>query len=1395
VAVIAAVFVFGGLFLHYRSALNGITTSNSESQTANAYSAFSTPSNATIVPFSFTLSANATTSAGVYTTGGVLIKTLWSGVPYIAGSHSAAWDGTGDDGRLVTPGNYSIRVLSNNVSYTWEGVIGNTSDSFSGSTVYHSYSRMYDMAFSSTTGYYSIGYEEANSSEGKFSTSDPQSKTWILQSGGTSQATYFVATDGTTVYWGGQDAFNPASSFVFGTLVSTDAQASFANSTSVATVHGITYWNAIDALNAASSTITGMAVQKAGQYLFVARGGLNKIDIVNKTTGALVQSMPFTSVSFLAVDASDNLWVTYVKNGSPIIQKYSVGSTGTLTVLGPVITGLVSPLALAVSPDNTTVLVADGGSSQQLKAFSNSTASSTWVYGQAGGYASDPAVTNNKFYWSDTRSVLGTFIAYAPDGSFWVEDSGNSRAEHFSANRTYIEDIMYLPNSYSSFVDPNNPTRVFSDYLEFQVDYSKPLAPNNGSWTLVRNWGYSVPANLDDQYNRLRSVVTLNNGHTYALLHDITNGNNGSYEVVELPASGQLRFTGVYTPSFHYQIYPDGSIRSSTAVTIGAPTVWTERLLTGFDSSNNPLWGTETTIASSPPATNQDPVYYGNGVVRYGEITSSGVVASFDNGLPPNNGGSGYHLGGIKTGTNTWLWRVAPSTFPSYGGPYPTDGAYDIGNNVQYAGSVALAMDRSIFWGYHGEFWKNTEANEWDQVYDDGLFIGQFGTNGALSGAEASPGMAGNAFSPSLVKDAAGDVYLYHNDESVHGGVHRWKITGLNTIQEQSIPVTFSPTAQGLLGQYYDGADVDNVNIKTIRIDPGVSFAWGSTTPANTNLSNPANFSVRWTGFVKPASSGSYTFYVDANSGVRLWVDGNLIIDQWNGNAQAEYSGSATLTGGIGYPIRLEYENTSNAPSVSLSWSGGGLTKQIIPASSLLPAPAPDISNGFNLMEGLPFNSVLQDGIYGWHRNPATENHTDSNSNWWEVQTNNQSYNATWPDVFAWFRQNSGTYTVTRDLGTVSPQLTSWDLSGIVSYVGNYENTDGGGSYIEVLDSQGKVITRLFTSVWYATHDAYMYGNSYSTTLGGALIVPFENITNVPQPFDIHMANGAVTFTYGPYAPISTSALVDPTSNWTHPATLVLSFYGNNSNYDRKIDLQNVRFLSLPFNPPSITVALPPDTTPPVITSFALAAVWYSGGPYTLPLTFTASDDTAVTGYLVSESSSTPTASDPRWTATAPTSYTFATFSGQETLYAWAKDAAGNVSSTSVSNLFLSPVHAQPVGPSDTTPPTILSFVIPATATSLTVPIISFTASDNIAVTGYMLTELSNKPATSSPVWQTTAPARYTFSGSGAKTLYAWAKDAAGNISSSRNATTVITLPAPCGSNDYSSSNYPCASR
>lgn len=188
------------------------------------------------------------------------------------------------------------------------------------------------------------------------------------------------------------------------------------------------------------------------------------------------------------------------------------------------------------------------------------------------------------------------------------------------------------------------------------------------------------------------------------------------------------------------------------------------------------------------------------------------------------------------------------------------------------------------------------------------------------------------------------------------------------------------------------------------------------------------------------------------------------------------------------------------------------------------------------------------------------------------------------------------------------------------------------------------------------------------------------------------------------------------------------------------------------------------DDTAPVVTTFVIPD---TSDSLTIPITaFTATDNVAVTKYKITESATPPLAGALGWTTTAPTTYTFTT-DGNKTLYAWAKDAVGNVSTSASAQM----VITLP----DATKPVVTTFTIPATSSSLVVPVSSFTASDNKAVTGFKLTESATAPNAGDAGWLASAPVSYTFTSEGVKTLYAWAKDAAGNVSESAAAITTAT--------------------
>lgn len=102
-------------------------------------------------------------------------------------------------------------------------------------------------------------------------------------------------------------------------------------------------------------------------------------------------------------------------------------------------------------------------------------------------------------------------------------------------------------------------------------------------------------------------------------------------------------------------------------------------------------------------------------------------------------------------------------------------------------------------------------------------------------------------------------------------------------------------------------------------------------------------------------------------------------------------------------------------------------------------------------------------------------------------------------------------------------------------------------------------------------------------------------------------------------------------------------------------------------------------------------------------------------------------------------------------------------------------LHQLSVNLPDKTAPTVTNFSIASTSHSLSVPITGFAAKDNIGVTGYKLTTGAAAPSAAASGWANSAQGSYKFSSIGTKRLYAWVKDAAGNVSASLNASVTIT--------------------
>jgi hypothetical protein len=97
--------------------------------------------------------------------------------------------------------------------------------------------------------------------------------------------------------------------------------------------------------------------------------------------------------------------------------------------------------------------------------------------------------------------------------------------------------------------------------------------------------------------------------------------------------------------------------------------------------------------------------------------------------------------------------------------------------------------------------------------------------------------------------------------------------------------------------------------------------------------------SVRWSGMFKPELSELYTFYSKVDNGARLYVDGELVVDQWEVSAAAEYNATLDATAGLLYELKVEYRHTTDDAGATLSYASPSVAKRVIPSSRLFNSP------------------------------------------------------------------------------------------------------------------------------------------------------------------------------------------------------------------------------------------------------------------------------------------------------------------------------------------------------------------------------------------------------------------------------------------------------------------------
>ena len=753
--------------------------------------------------FDFELPRERTTSAGIYAADGSLLRTLWRGERLAAGRHNRRWDQRLDDGRVAPGGPYTVRLIHHDIRYQWDGAVGNSSAQ-AGRAPNRSFLMPQSLAADGDQLHMGLGYNEAQSALQGLQVGDPQRPASKVAHADPFVGFGLIASDGVRLYGANTGGLDKGG-FVVAFSTTDGAQAVFDEGLALCLARrgdgscypNQTYRSVIARRPDSEPPPTGLAVQRNGNLLAVAYGRENRVRVYDKRSGRKLSewSVPLAAHSSnqLAMSLNGDLWIVSTTS----VLRYAAIDTDARLVA--TLSGLSKPLALAADPqDDTAVWVADGGDSQQLRRFSrtananaNVNTNADVVIGQRGGLNSQAAVAPDRLCFSFINQLEHTALAVDGAGHVWVVDTCNNRLQRYTRAGAAVDTVAWLPTSYVSAVDSQRPQRVFANYLEFEVDYTRALSAP-GAWRLLRNWLPSLPAALRDGdtanwgFGGFRAVTTLANGRSYA---QMTVAGQGL--IVELTAAGTarevLRLAAPVGAQSAAVLQANGDLHHGADE--GTRQVVYRRRLEGFDSSGAPRWAAQAAVLASvlmqaPTPYHRMGTFAGVSGPRW-PVTDAGQVLWFN---PAVDASEGMHLGAVTLGTTQWSWQASPS------GPLDGRGSFQTRSadaTVHYGGNVAMALGRSVLYGYHGEFYSDPtsgrvgQANQFMHFLDNGLFVGQFGVSSTRGIDGPEPGKSGNAFSPSLVR-AAGRTYLYHNDESTWGGVHRWEIQGLDDLVEIS---------------------------------------------------------------------------------------------------------------------------------------------------------------------------------------------------------------------------------------------------------------------------------------------------------------------------------------------------------------------------------------------------------------------------------------------------------------------------------------------------------------------------------------------------------------------------------------------------------------------------------
>jgi hypothetical protein len=149
-------------------------------------------------------------------------------------------------------------------------------------------------------------------------------------------------------------------------------------------------------------------------------------------------------------------------------------------------------------------------------------------------------------------------------------------------------------------------------------------------------------------------------------------------------------------------------------------------------------------------------------------------------------------------------------------------------------------------------------------------------------------------------------------------------------------PTPVPPPGYGWTGEYFSNRYLSGAPVLT-RQDAEINFDWGLGSPAPSIP--PDNFSVRWTQEVY-FNNGTYTFFSHNDDGVRIYVDGSLVVDAWYEQSAATHYGVKALNAGT-HRVQVDYYEATQFAVIAVWWQEGGVVPYPTVVPPYYPTPVP----------------------------------------------------------------------------------------------------------------------------------------------------------------------------------------------------------------------------------------------------------------------------------------------------------------------------------------------------------------------------------------------------------------------------------------------------------------------